>query len=172
MPASDKPCDWQSCADLIAERVQDGRYPPGLWLPGRQDLADELDARPHHVKEALTQLAATGLITYVPRTGYYAGDTKPERKRPQPRRPKPQSGLPGERSIFDNDYITADELADYLRVSHMTAYRIVAEGHIEGVLRINARSIRLPSASVRAYVDSLKIDAHDLNPDELADPEE
>jgi len=56
----------------------------------------------------------------------------------------------------DQQLLTIPEVADTLRVSAMTVYRLVHSGELP-FLRIG-RSIRVPEAALRSYLDKYRVD--------------
>ena len=55
-------------ADHLRTAILDGELRPGVWLRQRQ-IAEELGVSPMPVREALTQLAAEGVVEHVPYRG-------------------------------------------------------------------------------------------------------
>jgi excisionase family DNA binding protein len=62
---------------------------------------------------------------------------------PEPTQPQTSA------DFLKNEFVTIAELAAYLRISKMSAYRHAEK--MPGVIRIG-RGIRVPSASVRAFL--------------------
>lgn len=65
-------------ADQLRQAILEGRYRPGEWLR-QEKLAQELNVSQMPVREALTELAAEGLVEHVPYRGarvieFSAGD--------------------------------------------------------------------------------------------------
>lgn len=109
---------------------------------------------------ALTELAAKGILTHIHRTGHYAGNgPPPPHKPPKPRNPPRARPAPPPSPIAEQ-YITVRELAQMLRVSTMTGYRLCHNGDINGVIKIG-RSYRIPETGARAYLAGSRI-----NPDQ------
>ncbi|HNB53587.1 MAG TPA: GntR family transcriptional regulator [Anaerolineales bacterium] len=54
--------------DQIREAILDGRYKPGTWLR-QEHIAQELNVSQMPVREALKELAALGLVEYMPYRG-------------------------------------------------------------------------------------------------------
>lgn len=159
------PRKWVQCANAIAERLADGRYPDGQWLPNFTQLAAELAANPSTVDHALTTVRAKGLISLVDGVGYYAGSGEPPATSRPDRRAGPGHSRPrhaGRLTDQDRDrlpaslrelYLTATEVARLLRLSTMTVYRLVSEGAFAGAVQIGTgKGLRIPASSVDAYL--------------------
>jgi excisionase family DNA binding protein len=154
---------WVRCANQVVERIADGTYKPGEWLPSARRLAAELDITPPIVFQAFSELCAKGIISRVEGKGYYAGNGEPpSEKPPKVHRAKGyagehdavQDGQPGEQrqDLLKEKYITVSEFASMIRVSKMTVYRCIESGEIEGV-RIGENAIRIIASSARAYLE-------------------
>jgi excisionase family DNA binding protein len=154
---SDDSRKWVVAANAIAERLADGRYPPGEWLPPLAEMGTEMGMSAATLYAALKELGAKGLVTHVRKTGFFPGDRRPARpperlhgtaadQPPSPASPRIQSQNP-----LAEDYVTVRELATRLRVGLMTVYRLAAAGEIDGVVRFG-KSWRIPESGVRAYM--------------------
>lgn len=53
------------------------------------------------------------------------------------------------------DFLTVPEVAGVMRVSKMTVYRLIHNGQLDG--RRIGRNFRVPSASVRTYLEGCRI---------------
>ena len=62
------PRHWD-VANMLRQRIRDGRYPIGERLPTEEELCEQFDASRHTVREALRALTEDGLIFRRPRTG-------------------------------------------------------------------------------------------------------
>lgn len=141
------------CADEIHAKIKDGTYPAGQWLPLIKDLREQLnaDADAATVREALALLTDQGVVVHEQFMGRYPAGEKPEhgpskkRKAVKPEPTQPQTSA----AFLDNEFVTVAEIALYLRISTMTAYRLVKD--LPCVIRVG-RGIRIPSASVRAFL--------------------
>jgi excisionase family DNA binding protein len=167
------------CANEIAARVADGRYPQGEWLPPIAKISADLGTSFSPVQRGLLEVYSRGLISLVENTGYYAGDGPP------PSSPKPhgshgprsqpvleqqekddeQPGDPRSALLLGEQYITVKELATLLRTSVMTIYRVIKDGEIEGVIQINERLLRIPVSSAQAYLKQCLIEGEQLSMD-------
>ncbi|MEO6880059.1 MAG: helix-turn-helix domain-containing protein [Mycobacteriaceae bacterium] len=67
---------------------------------------------------------------------------------------KPEDGQP---ALAANDFLTIAEVAEVMRVSKMTVYRLVHGGELPAV-RVG-RSFRVRSAAVHHYLESAYFDA-------------
>lgn len=146
----------KACAEEIAARLADGRYPPGEWLPSLQVISDDSGFSRGTVERALPALAGEGLICHVPGKGHHpaAGGEPghaPRRRRRGASAAGPGGAVPAD--LLSRPYITPTELAAYLRVSKMTVYRAIENGRIPGALRVSPTAIRLPSDGVRAFIE-------------------
>lgn len=56
-------------ANAIRARIESGTYPPGQRLPGNKALGIEFQCSTPTVSQALTLLAAEGLVDYIPQSG-------------------------------------------------------------------------------------------------------
>jgi predicted DNA-binding transcriptional regulator AlpA len=152
---------WARCANQIAERLADGRYPPGQWLPGIGKICADLGVTYRPVEQVLAELCAAGLVTRVQGRRYYAGTGSPPDCPPAPpaRQPRPggppaprqRDPLPGS---LQEEYITLEDLRRMLRIGSGTAYKLVAEGSFPGAIRVGSKLIRIPASSARAYLES------------------
>ena len=163
------PRKWVTYANQISARIADGRYPRGKWLPPMAKISADLGSTSatrgdyETIQRALNEIAAHGLVTFVEQTGYYTGDEEPEEKPEGPFVRYRTAGTAGPRghradrpgpraeSLVDEEYITALEFATMLRVSKMTAYRIIHSNQIHGVIRIG-RSFRIPVSGATSYL--------------------
>ena len=127
-----------------------GIYSAGEWLPTVRQLCEQLDTSYGTVVAALALLTEKQVITHRLHMGYYPG-SKPDHGPNRPRRTEAEAAAQSQTSaaFLDNEFATVAELSEYLRVSMMTAYRHAKK--LEGAIRVG-RSIRIPSASVRAFL--------------------
>lgn len=161
------------CANEIAARIADGRYPQGEWLPTLEKLSADLGTSTAPVQRGLSEVYSRGLISLVENTGYYAGDGPPpasprhhgKHRRRSPPVPKQQTEGPRSAFLAAEQYITVKELATFLRTSVMTIYRVIGNGEIEGVIQINQRLVRIPVSSAQAYLKRILIDGRQLSLD-------
>lgn len=58
-------------ADVLAQRIEDGTYPPDGRLPAEPELVAEFGAARESVRRAIRELRDRGLITTVPGKGSY-----------------------------------------------------------------------------------------------------
>lgn len=176
------PRRWVQCANAIVERIRDGRYPAGEWLPELAKLCAELGNNTYPVKRALEEVHEQRLITRVAGTGYYAGTgpQPPIPDNPHPMHPPVKSVRPRDTSdpaaartafLARQEYITVAEFAASLRVHNMTAYRLVNEGELPGSIRVG-RSIRIPLSSAEAYLEGSLIIPGQLDMQDIADLDE
>jgi excisionase family DNA binding protein len=164
---------WVQVANGIAARLADGTYPDGQWLPPAARIIEELGLYTSQGTGALAlaEVRNKGLITKVPGTGYYAGNgprpaTGPAPARPE-RQPRPATpARPQLPAILTQDYLTVDELRLMLRISKMTAYRLIWEGQIEGAMQVG-RTIRIPASGAAKYLASCVITGHQGDFDEF-----
>lgn len=63
-----------ACADQLEELIIIGKFPVGKRLPSQRVLAQQLDVSRSVVQEALSLLAAKGLVEMVPRVGTIVND--------------------------------------------------------------------------------------------------
>jgi excisionase family DNA binding protein len=143
---------WVTCADEITIRIKDGRYPAGQWLPSLQRLADDLGVSRGPVTEALTHLREQGVIIHVKGKGYHPDGEPPRGEPPRKRRAVTQRTPDEVSSLLTVPYVTVTELASALRVSKMTVHRAIKAGLITGVVRVSARTIRIPPDGVRGFI--------------------
>jgi hypothetical protein len=68
---------WAQCANKLAERIADGTYKRGEWLPSTRDIAIELGMSITPVLRALPGLCGKGLVSRVQGVGYYVGNGGP-----------------------------------------------------------------------------------------------
>ncbi len=59
---------WQQIADVLRERIQSGKYPPGTRVPSIVALSGEFGVAPVTARKALTALQREGLVES--RTGW------------------------------------------------------------------------------------------------------
>jgi excisionase family DNA binding protein len=154
---------WVRCANQVVERIADGTYKPGEWLPSARRLAAELDTSAPVVFQAFSELCARGLISRVENKGYYAGNGEPPSGKPPKvhgakeyagKHDAMQDSQSGEqhRDLLKEKYITVSEFASMIRTSKMTVYRCIESGEIEGV-RVGENAIRIIASSARAYLE-------------------
>lgn len=74
---------FMQIADVLAERIEDGTYPPDGRLPAEPELVAEFGAARESVRRAIRELRERGLIETVAGKGSYV---LPENER------KPQAG--------------------------------------------------------------------------------
>lgn len=136
------PRKWVSIANEIAARITDGRYPSGEWLPPIMKISADLgngttgnDYRA--IERALDEICAQGLTTFAEHAGYYTGDQEPPEKpdgrllryankaSARPKKPQARKPSPREQFLSNEEYITGPELANMLRLSKMTVYRMI-----------------------------------------------
>jgi DNA-binding transcriptional MocR family regulator len=147
------PSAAQTCADKIQAKIAVGIYPLGEWLPTIRQLCKQLDTGDGTVGAALALLVDKGVITHESRVGYYPGSKPPDHGPSRPRRnavpPEPPAQPQISAAFLDNEFVTVAELSAYLRVSMMTANRHAKT--MPGTIKVGS-AIRIPSASVRAYL--------------------
>lgn len=171
---------WVKCANAISERVTDGRYPAGEWLPELSKITAELGTSASAVGKALREAAAHGVVTRVGATGYYAGPGEPPpwptgRTRMRTVADQPSPGKPGEPPgprealLSGEQYVTAHELAALLHTSPMTVYRLVKDGALPGTIRITERLLRIPASSARAFLERSLLDPAQLDINDITE---
>jgi excisionase family DNA binding protein len=156
----DDPRKWVRCANIIAERLHDGTYPAGEWMPAMARIGIELGASARPVKEAFEELRAKGLIAYADGPGfYYAGNGSQPRKqrsnqthysRAPHSGPERQPGG-GPSDLLEQKFITVQEFASMFRMGESTVRRLIENDDIKRAIKIG-RSYRIPEASVEAYL--------------------
>jgi excisionase family DNA binding protein len=176
------PRKWVICANGIAARIADGRYPPGEWLPPiakiNADLGNITGTNYIPIQRALDEIRTCGLISFAENAGYYTGDSEPSRR--------PQGSLKryvdaaGYRhnenmkrqqdAMRSGPYWTVAELAAHVRTSPMTIYRLIKEDRFDGVIQVRG-SFRLPEASVKAFLATCRIDPAEIDLENLNDDE-
>jgi len=62
---------YRQIADLIADRIRDGSFAPGAYLPAERDLAAQLGVSRPSVREALIALEVSGLVEIRAGSGVY-----------------------------------------------------------------------------------------------------
>jgi len=62
---------YRQIADLIADRISDGSFAPGAYLPAERDLAAQLGVSRPSVREALIALEVSGLVEIRAGSGVY-----------------------------------------------------------------------------------------------------
>jgi DNA-binding FadR family transcriptional regulator len=62
---------YRQIADLIAERIRDGAFAPGSYLPAERELAAQLGVSRPSVREALIALEVSGLVEIRPGSGVF-----------------------------------------------------------------------------------------------------
>jgi excisionase family DNA binding protein len=127
------PRQWVRCANEIAARIADGRYPHGQWLPPLAKISADLGAENSYypIRQALRQIRDQELISFAAHAGYYVGDTEPEEK-PQadlrhyaiPKRPAAVPAAPPDRLL------TTAEAAAMFRVAPATVTRWADAGKL------------------------------------------
>ncbi|MGI4791817.1 MAG: substrate-binding domain-containing protein [Janthinobacterium lividum] len=60
---------------IIRSRIQDGSYPPGILLPGRRALCEDLGIAPSTLEKAIKHLLADGTLRSESRRGTFVSDT-------------------------------------------------------------------------------------------------
>jgi DNA-binding GntR family transcriptional regulator len=85
-PAPEKPRDAEVVESIIRERLSDGTYATGTWLPSTSDLASDLGFPRSTVRAALTPLKQEQLVVTVQPFGTYVAD--PDDPMAVPRRTK------------------------------------------------------------------------------------
>jgi DNA-binding GntR family transcriptional regulator len=74
---------WGACLRWVKERIDDGTYPEGAWLPLITEVASALNMSTFPVRQALAALEKQKIITRVHQEGWYVG------RGPQPRGTSP-----------------------------------------------------------------------------------
>lgn len=172
---------WVINANAIRERIVDGRYPAGEWLPPLARINDDLNAARDYraVQQALNELCTLKYITFVDGVGYYPGDIEPAAPPEGDLRrfivSKPRGiPRPGDRAQFldSEEYVTVTEFASYLRVSRMAVYRVIEANEIVGVLRIGTKMLRIPISGAEAYLSRCVVDGSQLSLEDFSDDED
>ena len=150
----------------IKQRISDGTYPQGEWLPLLDEIASSLGASVIVTRQALGELERRRIVTNVKQAGWYAGTgARPagpspgEKKRWGWDTVKPEPQAPAA-FLKQETYITATEFAAMLRVAKMTVYRIVRTGDIAGVVRVG-RTYRIPVSGARKYLETSRASGSD-----------
>jgi DNA-binding transcriptional regulator YhcF (GntR family) len=166
---SGKP-EWEEYANGIAKLIATGVYPPGEWLPPLSKISADLgNTRPvfHYAatQRALDELFFAGIINYVDQTGYYVGDTEPEKAPDKhllrfkhngsncPRQPTPREAF-----LASYAYVSVPELTKVLRLKKVAMYDLISSGEFEGIIRVG-NGLRIPVSSARAYIGRCAVDA-------------
>lgn len=71
------------------------------------------------------------------------------------------AGAQGEDRTVERRLLTVAEVADVLRVSTMTVYRLIKNGEIAAI-RVG-KSYRISESELQAYLDSGEVRANDVN---------
>jgi excisionase family DNA binding protein len=71
---------------------------------------------------------------------------------------------------MDDQLLTAQEVADELRVSTMTVYRLIRRGELPAV-RVG-RNYRVRASALTSYLDAQVVDPATLDPADLADADD
>jgi len=80
-PSRGRKLVYMGIADVLAERIGDGTYPPEGRLPAEQDLVAEFGASRESVRRAVAELRQRGLIETVKGKGSFI--LPPEERTPQ-----------------------------------------------------------------------------------------
>jgi DNA-binding FadR family transcriptional regulator len=107
---------YRQIADLIAERIRDGAFAPGTYLPAERDLAAQLGVSRPSVREALIALEVSGLIEIRAGSGVYVCQ-------------------PAQNATLDMD-------AENSPVEQLQA-RALVEGEVAGLAALNATTEQL-----------------------------
>jgi excisionase family DNA binding protein len=155
---------WVICLMWIKDRIDNGTYPEGTWLPRVDEMCSILGVSVHSVRRALFELSDRKIINQVSSIGWYVGNGEPpledspaeikRNNRGYGRRP----GTPEEPALFlsEESYITCRELAAMLHVTRVTVYKIVNSGQIQGPIRVG-RSLRIPVSGATKFLEEAKI---------------
>ena len=136
------------CASEITRDIINGRYKPGDELPAAGRLVQIYGSRRLVIEAALRVLLQRKTVVV---TGYPGGGRQVYRVSEEPL----IVGTGSQPDALDEEYMTVGELATVMRVSKMTAYRLVNEGQIEAV-RVG-RMFRIPRRAAREYLDGQRI---------------
>lgn len=60
---SSKRLGYREIKDILLDRMQDGTWPPGTYLPAETDLAEDFGCARTTISRALRELAADGILT-------------------------------------------------------------------------------------------------------------
>lgn len=75
--AGQPPKLYQRIAETLADRIADGRFPPGSRLPTERELAEEFKVSRPTIREAMIALKLRGLVAARQGSGIYVVDTRP-----------------------------------------------------------------------------------------------
>lgn len=132
------------CAGEITRDIINGRYKPGDELPAVGRLVQVYGSRRLVIEAALRVLLQKETVVV---TGDPSGGRQIYRVPEAPL----IVGTGSEPDALDEEYITVGELATAIRVSKMTAYRLINDGQIEAV-RVG-RLLRIPRRAASEYLD-------------------
>jgi excisionase family DNA binding protein len=149
----------------IKERIDNGTYPQGTWLPRVDEMCSALNVSIHPVRQALFELSDRQIVTQVDGIGWYAGNGEPpqDASPAEAKRHRWDSWRPGtpeapDPPLSEESYITCKEFAAMLRVTPVTVYRIVHSGQIEGAIRVG-KSLRIPASGAAKFLQDATLNA-------------
>jgi GntR family transcriptional regulator len=68
---------YRQLAEIIAERIRSGEYPPEMRLPSESELMEEYELGRSTVRRSMAWLREQGLVETVPTRGTYVAGTAP-----------------------------------------------------------------------------------------------
>ncbi len=68
---------YQQVADAIRDRIRDGTYPPGSFLPTRAELREQFECSDIVVNSAMRILRGEGLVSTLNGRGTYVTEPAP-----------------------------------------------------------------------------------------------
>ena len=165
---------WVACASQTAERLADGRYPPGDVLPPVAKISAETGQSASPARRALDHLRAAGLVNQAG-NGRYRAPARNEAAAAAPHsEPEPGAGEQDSREAFlrREQYLSVAELAACVHASKATIYRVIQAGELPGVIRPSGRTLRIPVRSARQWLAKAVLDPGQLSLEDLAENEE